>query len=377
MSRQFSNPQRRAINHHTGPCLVLAGPGSGKTTVITHRTKNLIEQYGVNPSNILVITFTKAAALEMQERFEKLMEGQKVPVSFGTFHAVFFRILKYAYHYSAQNIIREEDKYRLIQSLIDDEQLEIEDEKEFVSSLIAEIGNVKGDMIDINHYYSSNCSDEIFRRIYHRYEDRLRHSNLVDFDDMMVMCYELFVARQDILNAWQKKYEYILIDEFQDINRIQYEIIKMLAKPQNHLFIVGDDDQSVYRFRGARPEIMLNFEKDYEGAERIVLDENYRSTTDIINASLRLIQNNKQRFGKQIQAVKGQGKRVEYKEFPSPAEENAGIIHDILEKVQSGEKYSDIAVLFRTNMGAGLLVDKLMEYNIPFHLKDTDRKSVV
>lgn len=370
MNRQFSISQNRAINHYTGPCLVLAGPGSGKTTVITHRTKNLIEKFGVNPSNILVITFTKAAALEMQERFETLMEGQKPPVSFGTFHAVFFRVLKYAYNYSAQNIIREEEKYRLIKSLIDNEQLEIEDEKEFISSVIAEIGNIKGDMIDINHYYSTSCSDEIFRRIYNRYEEKLRCTNQVDFDDMLVMCYELFVARPDILRAWQNKYEYILIDEFQDINRIQYEIIKMLAKPQDNLFIVGDDDQSVYRFRGARPEIMLNFEKDYEGTERIVLEENYRSTDNIVCASLRLINNNKQRFSKTIRAVREKGCRVEYAGFQSPAEENKRIVEDIIKNIKNGRNYSEMAILFRTNMGPRLLIDKFMEYNIPFHMKD-------
>lgn len=338
MKRQFSTAQSKAVNHYKGPCLVLAGPGSGKTTVITHRTKNLIEKYDVNPSNILVITFTKAAAVEMQERFEKLMDGQRLPVSFGTFHAIFFKILKYAYNYSAQNIIREEDKYRLVKNLIDDENLEIEDEKEFLSSVIAEISNVKGDMIDINNYYSANCSDEIFRRIYNRYEDRLRRSNLVDFDDMLVMCYELFVARPDILGAWQGKYEYILIDEFQDINRIQYEIIKQLAAPQNNLFIVGDDDQSVYRFRGARPEIMLNFENDYKGTEKIVLDENYRCTGNVINASLRLIRNNKKRFDKDIKAVNEAGEKVEFRQFKSPAEENTRIIEDIIKNVKSGKK---------------------------------------
>lgn len=204
LNRQFSEAQSKAIRHYTGPSLVLAGPGSGKTTVITHRTKNLIEEYGVNPANILVITFTKASAIEMQERFEKLMDGVRLPVSFGTFHAIFFRILKYAYNYSAHNIIREEDRFRLIKELIEREELEIEDENEFVRSIMAEIGNVKGDMIDINNYYSANCSDQIFRKIYNKYEEKLRNRNMVDFDDMLIMCYELFKARPDILSAWQK-----------------------------------------------------------------------------------------------------------------------------------------------------------------------------
>ena len=370
MKKQFSEAQSKAINHFTGPCLVLAGPGSGKTLVITHRTKNLIEQFQVNPSSILVITFTKAAAMEMQERFETLMNGQKLPVSFGTFHAVFFKILKYAYNYRAENILREEIKFRIIKELVERENLEIEDEKEFIASIISEIGNVKGDMINIDNYYSSNCSDEVFRRIYKGYEERLRRKNMIDFDDMLILCYELFKARTDILSAWQKKYQFILIEEFQDINRVQYEVMKMLAAPQDNLFIVGDDDQSIYRFRGARPEIMLNVEKDYKDTVRIVLDENYRCTGAVVNASCNLISHNENRFKKVIKASNDEGDPVEYKEFKSVAEENSRIIEDIRKHVEHGGKYSDIAVLFRTNIGPRFLVDKLMEYNMPFHMKD-------
>lgn len=370
MKKQFSDTQSKAINHYTGPCLVLAGPGSGKTLVITHRTKNLIEQFKVNPSNILVITFTKAAAMEMQERFEKLMNGQKLPVSFGTFHAIFFKILKYAYNYRAENILREEMKFRIIKELVDRENLEIEDEKEFIASVISEIGNVKGDMINIDNYYSSNCSDEVFRRIYNGYENKLRRKNLIDFDDMLIMCYELFKARSDILSAWQKKYQFILIDEFQDINRVQYEVMKMLAAPQDNLFIVGDDDQSIYRFRGARPEIMLNVERDYKDTVRIVLDENYRCTGAIVKDSCNLIGHNENRFRKEIKASNVEGRPVEYREFKSATEENGRIIEDIRKHVEKGGQYSDIAVLFRTNIGPRFLVDKLMEYNIPFHMKD-------
>lgn len=370
MKKQFNEAQNNAVNHLSGPCLVLAGPGSGKTLTITHRTKNLIEQHGVNPSNILVITFTKAAAKEMQERFVKIMDGQKLPVTFGTFHAVFFHILKYAYNYSAGNIIKEEEKYRLFKGLIEKEQLEIEDEKEFISSVINEIGNVKGDMISIDNYYSVNCSNEVFRRIYNSYEDNLRNRNLVDFDDMLVMCYELFKAREDILSAWQNKFRYILVDEFQDINRIQYEIIKMLALPENNLFIVGDDDQSIYRFRGARPEIMLNFERDFPGTEKIVLNENYRSAGNILKAASRLIKNNEKRFAKNIKAVNDVGKSVRYMEFNSVLEENKTIVEEIISHINNSGNYSDIAVLFRTNTGPRFLVDRLMEYNIPFHMRD-------
>ncbi len=371
MKKQFSKAQSEAINHNTGPCMVLAGPGSGKTLVITHRTKKIIEKYNVNPSNILVITFTKAAAREMQERFEKIMDDRCLPVSFGTFHAVFFKILKYSYNYRAENILREEEKYRIIKELVEKENLDIEDEKEFVSSIISEIGNVKGDMIDLNNYYSSNCSDEIFKRIYAKYDEVLRRKNKIDFDDMLIMCFELLMQRKDILAAWQAKYQYVLIDEFQDINRVQYEVIKLLAAPQDNLFIVGDDDQSIYRFRGARPEIMLNFENDYQGTIKIVLDENYRCNGNIVKASCNLISRNEKRFDKVIKPSREDGVPVEYREFKNESEENARIISDIRKHIESGGRYSDIAVLFRTNIGPRFLVEKLMEYNIPFHMKDS------
>lgn len=370
MKQQFSNSQIMAINHNTGPCLVLAGPGSGKTTVITYRTKTLIDKYNVNPSNILVITFTKAAAVEMQERFEKIMNGQKMPVSFGTFHAVFFKILKYAYNYRAENILREELKYNMIKELVDRENLEMDDEKEFISEMISEISNVKGDMINIDNYYSSNCSDEVFRRIYEGYENKLRSRNLIDFDDMLILCYELFTARKDILKAWQGKYQYILIDEFQDINKVQYEVMKMLALPENNLFIVGDDDQSIYRFRGARPEIMLNFEKEFPNSKRVLLNENYRCTKSIVEASMNLISYNNKRFDKKIVATNDMGKEVRLIEFKSPVEENQRIIEEIRHHIEKGGKYSDIAILSRTNIGPRFLVDKLMEHNLPFRMKD-------
>ena len=183
--------QNEAILHRDGPMLVLAGPGSGKTFTITHRVCHLIEEYRVDPSQILVITFTKAAATEMKERFDALMEEPVPFVSFGTFHAVFFRILKFAYRYDARNIIREDQKTRFVKEEMDRCGVEVEDEMEFVTSILSEISSVKGDMISLDHYYSKNCSEEIFKQLYLGYEDRLRKSNLIDFDDMLVMCHEL------------------------------------------------------------------------------------------------------------------------------------------------------------------------------------------
>ena len=366
----FNKEQRIAVDHVDGPCIVLAGPGSGKTTVITHRTKKLIEEEGVNPSGILVITFTKAAALEMQSRFVSIMNGNKLPVSFGTFHAVYFRILKYAYHYSAENIIREEKKYEILREIIQKMELDISDENEFISNILNEISAVKGEMMDLEHYYSKNCGEEIFKKIFHSYNDHLLRANLIDFDDMLIMCHELLSQRRDILKLWQDKYQYILIDEFQDINRVQYEVIRLLAQPENNLFIVGDDDQSIYRFRGARPEIMLNFEKDYPGAKRVILDMNYRSTGEIVRAAGKVIKNNKKRFDKDIRTVHGEGSKPEILQFKNVYEESRYIMDKINNYIERGYRYGDIAVLYRTNTNPRHLVERMMEFQMPFRIKD-------
>ena len=227
----FNDAQKTAIRHREGPMLVLAGPGSGKTTVITNRVRYLTEKAGVDPSHILVITFTRAAAREMKERYEQITQAGCSRVSFGTFHSVFFLILKLAYRYKAADIVREEQRVQFIKEMLSKCDLEVEDEGEFISSVLSEISMVKGDIMDMDHYYAKNCSEDMFRQLYRGYEARLRQNRLLDFDDMLVMCYELFKERKDILSAWQDKYRYILIDEFQDINRIQYEIVKMLALP--------------------------------------------------------------------------------------------------------------------------------------------------
>lgn len=366
----FNKSQQSAIDHKDGAMLVLAGPGSGKTAVITHRTKNLIKKYGVDPSKILVITFTKAAANEMKERFNALMEGERVNASFGTFHAVFFMILKYAYRFSSSNIADEQTRYGFVREILSYYRLEYKDENEFIGNLLAEISMIKNSRIDVDNFYSSVCGEEIFRDIYRKYESRLRDSRLIDFDDMLSYTYELFTERPDILALWQQKYEYILIDEFQDINRIQYEIIKLLALPQNNLFIVGDDDQSIYRFRGSKPEIMLNFEKDYPDAKRVLLDTNYRCGKYIVETSLNLISHNKERFEKKIIASSTSDVPVSFVDFENRRDENLFLIRDIDRKMKSGAAFSDFAVLFRTNTQPRQLIEQLMGYNIPFKTKD-------
>ncbi len=367
----FHPSQLKAIRHREGPMMVLAGPGSGKTTVITERTRYLVETCHVKASNILVVTFTKAAAREMRERFERLVEGRAGGVSFGTFHSVFFTILKYAYHYQAANILREEQRTAIMKELLDRCDLEIEDEHEFIASVLSEISFVKSEMIDLSHYYSQNCPEKVFQYLYDGYQARLQKARLLDFDDMLVMCYELFTQRPDILKAWQNKFRYILVDEFQDINKVQYEIVRMLAAPEDNLFIVGDDDQSVYRFRGSKPELMLGFVNDYPEAETVLLGVNYRSTTEIVDTACRLIAHNQKRYPKKLQAFRGHGKPVVTFAGSDPQAETMQIVEEIKGYVQAGYRLEDIAVLYRTNLNPRLLIEKLMEYNIPFVVKDS------
>ena len=365
---QVSNAQHQAITHGAGPAIVLAGPGSGKTLVITQRVRYLIEAYHVRPQEILVITFTKAAAQEMQSRFQAL--SRQRGVTFGTFHAVFFHILKYAYHYSAANILTEEKKYQILQRLLSESGLHFEDEKETLSEIASEISVVKNEQIPLEHYYSKSCPEEVFRSFYRKYEEMHRREGLLDFDDMMTMTYELLTQRADILAAWQRHYRYILVDEFQDINLLQYAILRLLANPERNLFIVGDDDQSIYRFRGAKPEIMLNFPKDYPDAKQIVLDRNFRSVASVIRAAQIVIRENTKRFAKRaVHVRKGQG-QVDIREFSGQEHESLYLIKKVQESLAGGTPPNEIAVLYRTNQGARPYAERLMEFNIPFEMRD-------
>ena len=370
MPGTFNREQEEAITHKGGPLMVLAGPGSGKTLVITYRVKWLIENAGVHPSNILVITFTRAAAEEMKKRFFMFDRMANTPVTFGTFHSIFFMILRYAYRYTAANIIREDVKRRYIKEMTENMELEIEDENEFLSGIINEISYVKGEMMSLSYYHSNNCSDELFAQIYEGYEKRLREENLIDFDDMLVFCYELLKEREDIRTLWQNKFQHILIDEFQDINKVQYEIIRMLAGKGDHLFIVGDDDQSIYRFRGARPEIMLGFEKDYPEAKKVILNTNYRCSEEIVEGAEHLISHNTKRFPKNMQAARGSKVPITFRNLKDAGEECTDILKGIRFYYKKGIPLEDMAVIFRTNTQPRLLVGRLMEYNIPFQMRD-------
>lgn len=365
---KISDAQSRAISHGSGPAMVLAGPGSGKTLVITQRTKHLIEHAHVPAQKILVITFTKAAALEMQERFRFVCKNSGV--TFGTFHAVFFTILKHAYHYTSANILTEEKKFQILQQLLHESKLSFEDEKETLGEIAAEISTVKNEQIPLENYYSKSCPAEVFRAIFQKYEQMHRSANLIDFDDMMTYTLELFQQRSDILRAWQQRWSYILVDEFQDINLLQYRILRLLCAPENNLFIVGDDDQSIYRFRGAKPEIMLNFPKDYPSAVQIVLDRNFRSLPTVIHAAQTVITENVHRFEKAVVPVRSGEQPVEICDFSSQEHESLFLVQAVQKSIKRGTPPNEIAVLFRTNQGARPYAERLMEFNIPFEMRD-------
>lgn len=350
--------------------MVLAGPGAGKTFVITNRVKTLIDEYGVSPEKILVVTFSKAAAIEMKERFDAMVDGRHLPVRFGTFHSVFFQILRAAYSYEAKDIATPALKYRFLEEALSETGYEAEDRREFLEDVEKEISKVKGEGIDINCYYSANCPEQVFRDLYNGYQQRLQRHRCLDFDDMIVYTYQLLTARDDILARWQQQFHYILIDEFQDINRLQYENICMLAMPENNLFIVGDDDQSIYGFRGARPDIMLSFPRQFPEAEKITLGVNYRCSSQILKAAGKLITHNKKRYTKELTAHAGKVEGIHISRYKDLSSEADKIVRCLQGYQQQGIAYTDMAVLFRTNMQMRTLAGKLMEHGIPFTMKE-------
>lgn len=362
--------QLTAARHGEGPCLVLAGPGSGKTTVITERVRFLTGEQGVSPERILVVTFSKAAASEMKTRYLRLTGNPRTAVAFGTFHAVFFHILKQAYHLSAENILREEMRFSVVRNLVRQLRLETDDENELIGDILSEIGIIKGSGIEITHYYAKSCSADAFRRIYEGYEAEKGRRKLLDFDDMLTMTKELLIDREDIRRGWQDRFRYLLVDEFQDINRLQYEVVKLLAAPENNLFVVGDDDQSIYRFRGASPEIMLHFPEDYPLCKKVLLGTNYRCQANVVTAAGRLISHNEKRFLKKLTASRAPGSAVRKEWFADAKTEAEFIVGEIRSLTAGGCPYAGIAVLFRTNHGMRPLVERFLAENIPFLTRD-------
>ena len=305
----------------------------------------------------------------MKERFLKFTSVQRTGVTFGTFHGC-FEILKQAYGLNGGNILSEEEKYAILRELVVNCAAEQSQEGDFVEDIAKEISVVKGGRIALEHYYSSRCPDEVFRQIFQGYRKVLNERRKLDFDDMLLSCYELLKKRKDILSAWQKKFHYILVDEFQDINHLQYDIVKMLAAPENNLFVVGDDDQSIYHFRGARPEIMLNFPEDFKNAETVILNINYRCSGNILDTAMKVINHNENRYVKKLSTPNEPGEPVQIKEFRNPRDEYMAVAGLLRNRMEEGDNIEDTALLFRTNQETEGLVAALMEYGVPFTMKE-------
>ncbi len=366
---ELNEKQKKAAFHNTGPMMVLAGPGSGKTTVIIHRIKNLIEKYNVSPRDILVITFTKSAANEMKGRFKEIDEESQV--FFGTFHSYFFRILRSGFGFDIENIIKEEERRAIIKKIITEKELIIEDEEEYIANALNEISLIKNELIDFENYRTSNFGKTEFISLFKEYESIKEQNNKIDFDDMICKCYEYLSKNIDVLEIWKKRYKYILIDEFQDINKAQYECIKLLTNRDGNIFIVGDDDQSIYKFRGASPEFLMKFPEDFDNVAKIILDVNYRSTTQIINLCNAVIKGNKNRYEKIIKGTQKDGNMpvlIKSDDIGAEAVEVAKKIAAY--KNKTNPDLNKVAVIYRTNIQARAIVDAFMDFNIPYQIKD-------
>lgn len=351
--------------------MVLAGPGSGKTAVVTARTAELIKK-GVSPGNILVVTFTKAAADEMERRFQSGYGdvGGSGKVTFGTFHSIFYKILKFAYNLNSSNILKTIESNMILRRIFDFLRVETGNRDSLLDEVKAEISAVKSFSKDIKTYFATSMEPEMFRNVFIAYEKELRRRRLYDFDDMLIETYRLLAARSDILERWCDKYQYIMVDEFQDINNIQYETIKLLAGENKNLFVVGDDDQSIYGFRGSDPRIMKEFTIDYPRAEVITLGVNHRSGTDIVNTAERLISKNKNRFPKEITAYHTDGMPVEVMRFEDCRREAEFIEDKVMEFHRRGVPFGEIAILSRTASELHNVIGCLASKNVPFAVKD-------
>ena len=371
---KLNRGQDEAIKHGNGPCMVLAPPGSGKTLIVTERTRYLIEESGVRPDQILVITFTRYAAREMKERFERLTAGKNYPVTFGTFHSIFYGILKCAYGIGANNLMSEKESSVLLQEVLDQTNIEstpeVEDEEELVRELLREVGMVKNGLYHLKDFHSKYLTQDEFAEVFRSYEHQKKELKKFDFDDMLVQCYALFRKKPEILQGWQKRFQYILIDEFQDINRVQYEVIRMLAAPRYNLFVVGDDDQSIYGFRGAKPELMLYMKQEFPSLRTISLTVNYRSTAFLTGAAARVILHNDPRFYQRVQSFRGSGQNVHVQEVLDEQEEAQYVTEEIQKKLDQGIKPGEIAVLFRAAVQARMISEILSEHRIPFEMRD-------
>ena len=370
---KLNENQLKAVNHLDGPCMVLAGPGSGKTRVITYRIANMVVNKNIKPTSILAISFTKASSIEMKNRALSLSNDFRMnKVTYGTFHSVFFRILRYFENYNIESILDEKTKRIGLKNILKGLNIENADDDETIGQVINEISYVKNELMDKRDFKSEVLTNDEFIKVYNFYEEYKQQMNKIDFDDMLIKTYELLKNNKTALDRVRSVYRYILVDEFQDINKVQFEALKLIANPSNNIFVVGDEDQSIYGFRGSRPDFLLEFEEYFSNTKKVLLDINYRSKGEIINIANRLIEKNTNRYEKVIKCGQGNGAKVNYISPEDSEEEAVYIAKDIKNKVQEDyTEYTDFAVIYRTNIQSRALVDVFMDMRIPFVVKDS------
>lgn len=368
MEKKLNKNQLKAVQAQPGPVMVIAGPGSGKTFVITQRVHHMIEQFKLKDYQILVITFTKAAAEEMKSRYVNTYGHNRV--TFGTFHSIFYKILRLMdpKRYDLEHLISEDKKKKIIETLY--KELEHEDYEDFVELFLAHLTLVKNELINPRHYNPQGLPKDVFLALYQKYDQYKERNCLFDFDDMLVDCYYALENNEQLLEHMQNKYKHILIDEFQDINAVQFKIIKQLASKHKDLFVVGDDDQSIYQFRGSKPEFLLSFEDYFSPVQKIILDENYRSTEAILTYSNALINHNKVRYEKIMKTALKSEQRPQMISCEDVKAQAKHIVETITKLTNNGTPLNECAIIYRTNIQARPLVEALMTAHLPFVLKD-------
>ena len=370
---KLNENQLKAVEHVDGPCMVLAGPGSGKTRVITYRIANMVVNKDIKPTSILAISFTKASSMEMKNRALALSNDFRMnKVTYGTFHSVFFRILRYFENYNIESILDEKTKRIGLKNILKGLNIENADDDETIGQVINEISYVKNELMDKRDFKSEVLTNDEFIKVYNYYEEYKEQINKIDFDDMLIKTYELLKNNKSALDRVRSAYRHILVDEFQDIIKVQFEALKLIANPNTNIFVVGDEDQSIYGFRGSRPDFLLEFEEYFLNTNKVLLDINYRSKGEIIDIANRLIEKNENRYEKVIKCGQGNGANVNYISPEDSEEEAVYIAKDIKDKIQEDyTEYTDFAVIYRTNIQSRALVDVFMDMRIPFVVKDS------
>ena len=369
---KLNEQQVQAIKTVNGPILIVAGAGSGKTTVLTNRVAYLIDEVGINPGSILAITFTNKAAREMKDRMISILGSKAYKIQISTFHSFGLLILKEYGHILGYEknftIIDSDDSLTIIKKILKEENL---DPKQFNPKTIKNIiSGAKNELMDPNTYekFAQTEFEKIVVKIYQKYQNKLIRSNSIDFDDLLKLPINLFLEHKDILEVYQDRYKYVLIDEYQDTNEAQYKLSKLISSKNKNICVVGDSDQSIYSWRGANYKNILNFERDYKNAKVIMLEENYRSTKNILNAANDVIKNNKLRKEKKLWTQNENGTKLKYHRCFDEKDEAEYVTKEVLKLINQGIPKDEIAILYRTNAQSRLMEEYLLKDNIPYRV---------